>query len=348
MSARFAGALAGFLALSALFLAMPGYAQFTSPEQGADLSISLSPAHPDAGDTVRLSARSLSLDLSEITLTWHANGKVIAQGDGVDTATVVAGDLGTETKIVVDAIMPVGTVASAQVTIIPTGLDLLVDSDSFVPPFYRGGARVSAGVDLHLQAIPRFKLPTGFFAADADLIYTWRRNGEVIAGVSGRGRSSITIPSPHLFGTDIITLEVRTRDTALSSARSLSLSSTEPILLLYKDHPLFGILYNDALSASTFIPESEMTFAAIPYFAQVQSANDAQLIFDWWVNNTRVAQNAARPSEITINAKNSTGIALLGLELTHATNYYMDAKSSWNINFSESSGVQDQFHSVDQ
>jgi len=337
--------LAGCAALLAFLFATPVFAQL-GLGFGADLSISFSPAHPRASEAVQLTARSSGLDLSGSEIVWRANGKEIARGSGLDSTNITAGNLGEETRITVDATQPDGTSGSAQATIIPTGLDILVDSDSYIPPFYRGRARASAGTNLLLQALPEFKLPTGSMAPASDLIYTWRRNGEVIGTVSGRGRSTAIIPSPHLFGTDTITVEAKTPDGTLSGASTLSLSSTEPVLALYEDHPLFGILYNQALGGTTFIPESEMAFAAVPYFAQIQNASDPRLVFDWRVNGSSISPSISHPNEITINANNSTGIALLSLELTHTTNYYMDARGSWNINFSSrsSGAAQDQFH----
>ncbi len=340
---------AGILLIVCIALLAPHtYAQFGLLGVEGALSISLVPSHPGPGDTVRLTARSSVLDLRERAIVWRANGKMIAQGVGTDSAEVLAGALGAETDIEVDVILPNEITARARMIIIPTELDLLIDSDSFIPPFYRGRARPSAGTNLRLEAIPRFKRGGGAYVANPDLIFTWRRNGEVIGEVSGRGKSTAIIPAPHLFGTDRVTVEVRTSDGLLSNEAGLSSVSIQPVLTLYQDHPLFGILYNQALGRTTFVPESEMTFAAMPYFAQARRADDQALSFVWRVNDTEVKPGGTNQNKITINAQNSTGVALLGLELTHATNSYVDAKGLWNITFSSGAFLQDQFRNLGQ
>ena len=322
-----------------LLFAYSVHAQFGLPGIENAIFIEFSPRYPAPGETVRLTVKSALFDIAGSDLKWEARGKTIAEGKGVDSAEVVAGALGTETAVEVTLISADLTTASARATIAPTELHLLVDSDSYLPPFYKGGARASAGTRLLLQAVPHFRLGSTFVPA-SDLMYTWRRNEEVLGNISGRGKSTVIIPAPHLFGTDKVSVEVRTDDGLLSREASVSLSSSEPVLTLYEDHPLFGTLYHRALGPSASIPESEMTFAAVPLFAQARSAVDGALNFSWKVNGASVSSNPSAPHKLTINADNSTGVALVGLEVTHATNYYLDARGFWNITFSvDASGL---------
>lgn len=323
--------------------AAPARAQLSLSDAGNALSITFSPITPNPGDTVLVSVRSSLIDISESDILWQANGHTIAQGKGVDAASVQAGALGVEMRIDASVTPPGGVTAVAHATMIPTELDLLVDADSYTPPFYRGRPRASAGTNLHLQALPRFKRAGVFLPASA-LTYTWRRNDEVLGNISGRGRSTAIIPVEHLFGTDSISVEARSSDGLLSHISSFSLKAEEPLLVLYEDHPLYGVLYHRALSASTFIPETEMTFSAAPFFAQAASVYDPALNFLWHVNAKEIPPHSTDPSELTINAENSSGVAFVELEVTHATNYYLSAKGAWNITFSADTNSSDQFH----
>ena len=322
-------------------------AQYNLPGAENAIIIDTSALHPAPGEAVHLTAKSSLVDLSVSTLSWRSGGKVIAQGVGVVSADIVVGALGVPTTVTV-SVSATRLEASAEATIIPTELDLLVDSDSYVPPLYRGRALPSAGTGALFQAIPRFKRPGGAFVPASDLIYTWRKNGEVESEISGRGRSSVRIPLMHLFGTDTISVEAKSADGTLSGEATTRLSAQEPRLVLYEDHPLFGTLFNNALGASTFVPESEMTFSAIPYFAQATALADPSLIYEWRVSGLSVPAEKETPNEITINASNSTGIALVELAVSHATNFYMDLKNSWNITFSSEGGALDQFHTPTQ
>jgi len=325
--------------------AFPLHAQFGLPGAQHALSISFSPLYPGPGETVSLTVQSPLFDISQSKVLWRANGKIIAQGTGVDSVQVQAGALGAATTVEVAVSTPDGTAASANATILPAELDLLVDSNTYIPPFYRGGARTSAGGELRLEARPRFRRG-GAFVSASELTYTWRRNGEVMGSISGRGKASVIISAPPLFGTDTISVEARTSDGVVSRIQSLTLSSATPILALYENHPLFGILYHRALGPATFIPESEMTFTAVPFFAPARSADDPGLQYAWQVNGVNVASSPSRSNELTINAENSSGRALVGLDLTHATNYYLDARATWNITFSTEGSATNPFRTT--
>ena len=328
--------------------ALPAHAQLGLTDPGNALSIQFSPATPGPGDTVTVSVQSSLLDIRDSNILWEANGKKIAQGKGASSATVTAGALGEQTRVVVTVAAPDGTSAGAEATIHPTELDLLVDSDSYTPPFYRGAPRPSAGTTIRLQTFPRFKRG-GTMIPARELIYTWRRNGEVLGGISGRGRATAVIPVEHLFGTDVISVEARSEDDRLARISSVSVSIQEPVLELYEDHPLYGVLYNRALSNSASVSGSEATFAAIPFFAQARSIYDPALQFEWRVNSTDIPANLKNPGELTINAENSSGVAFIELAVTHATNFFLDAKGVWNVTFSSPwGGTSDQFRNVTQ
>jgi hypothetical protein len=345
---RMTRALTSATILAALFIALPVYAQFDAGVFGTNISIALSPQYPAPLQSVHLTVNAAGIDLAGSTIVWRAGGNVIAQGIGKNSADIIAGPLGSETSIGVAVIASDGSQYGAQATIAPTQLDLLGGSDSYTPPFYLGRALPSAGTNLILQALPHFKRSNGALIADSDITYTWKQDGQVLGSISGRGRSAAVIPIVHLYGGNTITVDAQSSDGTRSGETTVNVPLSNPVLDLYEDHPLYGVLYSAALRPSTHIPESEMAFAAIPYFAEARAINDPQLAYDWSVNDTRISPSAGSPQEITINADNSSGQAALSLEVTHATNYYFDATGLWNISFSSGTTAQDPFRTSTQ
>jgi hypothetical protein len=121
-------------------------------------------------------------------------------------------------------------------------------------------------------------------------------------------------------------------DGSLQAESILRLSDTKPRIKLYENHPLFGILFGQALGVSTFIPDNEMTFAAVPYFAPVKSTSDRNLEYDWSVNGQAITvADAAHADQLTINAASSSGLALIALDLSHATNFFFGSDGSWQV-----------------
>lgn len=305
---------------------------------GSDLAIELSPANPAPGARVHAKVRSSLTDLSETALSWSTNGKTVAAGVGVVEIDVTAGALGSETKLVVSASEGGLEYAAATAFIRPTELDLLWESDSYVPPFFRGRALPSAGTNLRLEAIPRF-VRGGKEVPRSNIIFTWKRNGYVINAVSGRGKSSAIIESPPLFGEDTISVEAKTTNGLLQGNASARISSIEPRIMLYQNHPVFGVAYHQALGSVNQIPEVEATFSAVPYYAQATRADDGNLAYAWRVNGVDISSDLARPSTITIDASGSTGDALVELALTHLTNIFLNSSGSWGIQLQSSAAA---------
>ncbi len=315
---------AAFISLLPMFT----HAQFDYGS-GADFTLLISPEHPAPGDSVTVTAKSSSLNLTTTPVTWYVNGTSRA-GDKGTSIQVVAGALGSKTTV--DAV--VGSTAAGGTAIIrPTEMDLLWESDSYVPPFFRGRALPSAGTALRLQALTRFKRDT-VTVPDSSITFTWRRNGYVIQSVSGAGKSQAVIDAPPLFGTDIISVDAETGDGQLSASASVRIPSATPVLALYEDHPLFGILYHSALGAQNAVPESEMSFAAAPYYVGASSASDPELEYAWQVNGQAIGGDPAHPGEITISATNSNGIALIELALGAVHNFFLSASGSWGVTLS--------------
>jgi hypothetical protein len=288
------------------------------------------------------------VDLANSSVVWHAGGSVIAQGVGSTTATMTAGSLGSETPIEVDIQTPDGTLLTAQATVAPTQLDLLIGSDSYVPPFYQGRALPTAGTDIIAQAMANFVRADGSVIPDSDITYTWKQDSVVLGQISGRGRSSVVIPLMHLYSGNTITVNAQSSDGTRASEAIVVVPLSQASVDLYEDHPLYGVLYNNAVGSSFFVPETEMAFAAIPFFTGARTPNDSALSYTWQVNEQKIPESVSLPSELTINAANSTGQAAVRVEVTHATNFYLDSTGEWNIDFSKAGASQDAFHSTSQ
>jgi len=336
----------GFLACALLF-AIPVYAQTVTPGIYTSVTAELSPESPEPDQLVRVTLKSSIIDLSLASITWRVNDEIVQQGYDVPSIEVRAGELGTKTTVTAEIENEIAE-ARMQVVLIPTEMDVLWESDSFIPPFYQGRALPSAGTSVRLQAIPRFKTSAkSAEIAPQTLVYTWKRNGAPVLSVSGVGKSRVSFPAPGLFGSDTIEVEARTPDGALSSARSIRISSIEPLLTLYKVHPLYGIMFYEALGRQTDVPDEELSFAAIPFFADASSAHDAELVYAWRVNDKPITADPEQANIITIDASGSTGMADIELTLSHAANFFLRAVGAWGVTFTNVLETIDPFRPIE-
>ncbi len=334
----------GLFVLALFSLTVPASASAQIGLHGVEqaLSISVSPAHPAPGQIVSLRAQSSYVDLAKSTLRWQADGKVIASGEGEIEAEITAKGLGGQTDIFLEATTPEGLTVQSNASIIPTQVELFLSSDSYVPPFYRGRSLPASGTNLRAEAKAHLFQGSGAEIPAANIIYTWKRDGQAIPAASGKGKSSAVIPIG--FGISRVTVEAQSADGTLSGEATQTVPLRDATVLLYKNHPLYGIMYNAAMPATAFVSDAEMTFTAVPYFAPVQNARDRALEYAWSVGGSPVPKDTKDPNEITINAKDSTGVALIDLTISHQSNYFFDAKGTWNVTFSAAASSGDTFH----
>lgn len=309
------------------------------------ITIAVQPAFPESNTPLSLTAQSISSDLSRALISWYVNGQRVNEGFGEVGASATTGNLGTKTEIRVEVMNEDGTLLTATRTIQPAEIDILWETDSYAPPFYQGRRLASSGALVHAEAVPRFVRPDGLPIATRDIIFSWRKNGTVIAGASGRGKSYASFSSPELFATDTITVEAESIDGSLRGAANILIPSRTPFVLLYQEHPLFGILFHRALSEEAQLPDTEATLVAAPFYAGAVTADDSRLSYEWRVNRASVAVDPGSPSRITINGEGSDGLARVELSVTHKTDFIMEARGLWRIilNNGLGSGVQNIF-----
>lgn len=302
------------------------------------LRIVQSPAYATPGQNVRLSVEDPSLDPNAASITWTIDGKRGEAGP-VKEIFVTAGKLGSETTVSVRVETDNGAELASAV-IRPTKLTVLWESDSYTPPLYSGRRLPSGGTSIIAQAMPHFVRTNGTVIPAKDLIYTWRRNGRVIGGVSGLGASSARLDSPGLFASDTITVDARTRDNLLQGRAEFVIAAEEPVLNLYPSHPLYGPYFENAVPASATITDTQTAFIAIPYYIRATSPADPRLTFEWTVNGHAVPPDEKNKAAVTIAAKNG-GRAEVGLSISDAKDLYTNVSRTWSLSLTPLSGGSD-------
>lgn len=317
-------------ALILLSVPMIATAQFSLFGSTNDLAIVATPSNPAPNSAVILSLESVLMDLDSADISWTVNGKPVEISGAPNSITVQTGSAGTKLTAAVKVTTSSGEFEKT-LAIVPASVDLIVDAVSYVPPFYKGRPLASPGTTMRLLAIPHFADADGTQLSSDAILFTWRQNGSVVA--SGRGKAAVSLPAPGLFGSDIFSVDAKSQSGLYGGSASVQLPGIDPQATLYVSHPLHGIEYFDAIDSQTNVSDVEMTFAAVPYFVEAASPNDARLVYEWAVNGRAVPEASTNASEITINSDNSSGVAALSLDLTSSSNFYLHATQSWNIQF---------------
>lgn len=331
MNVRSAGI---FLLCVFLFASSAAYAQMSlSPVR--TLILAVTPENPAPGETVRLSVTSSAIDLDRSVITWRANGTAFAGGPGVKEAAIVAGAAGSVTEITVEALNEAGDAGRAEARIAPSELDLLWTTDSYAPPFFKGRKLAGTGANVSAYAFARFGDGT-VRVPERDIIYTWYRNGSVVAKASGRGKSRALIDGPAR-GTVTIAVVAETADRSWRSEASAQVTAYDSRLVLYENHPLFGVLYHRAIVGDVNTIERELKLDAVPYFARTK--DPGWLSYEWTLNGIRIQPNEAAPATLTVAAEDYNGPADIELVAMNPADIIMRSIGSWRIIFGGSGGI---------
>lgn len=261
------------------------FAQSTGVLQGVFLSAS--PEHPQAGDSVQLQLKSSSVDLDRSSMTWYVDGAVTQRGFGVKEQVIKAPDVGKEKNVSVEITDQNDSRTIKRYTVRPQNVDIIWNSDTYTPPWYRGKSLYTRGSSVVFTAVPNVVLSNGKTVRSQDLFYTWEVNGGVIANAKGVGKTNATLSLPASRSSKVAVM-VETLDGSYKAYKQIDLEAEEPDLVLYEVSPLLGMVLNRALGATYVLQAREVTFTAVPYFFSTPLMNMRVMEYEWFLNNQKI------------------------------------------------------------
>jgi hypothetical protein len=269
-------------AVAALLVLLPGVAFAQSFGSSEALTFSLSPTSPRPGATVVITPQSSLFDTINSTMSATVNGKSFYSGP-TKSISVTLGSIGQTTSVKI-SVTSLGRSYSKSVSFNPQDVSLIAEPDGTAPALYGGKPLVAEGGRIRLVAIVDFRTSPSAKLDPNTLSYTWSRGGATLVSSSGIGRTSVVVPSPLLYRSEVITVAVTSPGGSLSGGDSVTISPATPLLRLYVSDPLQGILFDHALSDSKTITSSETTLIAVPY----SLSNLTVPVITWFLNGSVV------------------------------------------------------------
>jgi hypothetical protein len=292
-----------------------------------ELSVDLVPTYPAPNSMVFVSLRMYTEDLNRALIVWTLNGKQLEQGRGLTSFSFMTGPVGSPSRLMIDITLQSGVTFSREVNIRPASVDLLWQSDSFVPPFYRGKALFPKQGNIFISAIPNFN--SGASQVDpSKLIYKWTVNNKVQEFNSGYGKSVISVSGP-ILGTPI-NAEVQIIDPSnnMTAENSIRIQPVEPIVLFYENSPLYGIIFEKAINSGIGLNGEEVNIVAFPMFMNTQD----DIAFSWRMNG-KSAPEVAGLSATFRKPEGRGGSTLLSLSAENHSRILQYTEGGLNINY---------------
>lgn len=265
---------------------------------GGDLSIDMTPEFPQPYSDVHLSVVDSAFNTIGATITWYVDGVMQKNKKNERTITITSKKIGEETRIDVAVKTPQGIELHASRTIQPNVIDIIIESDTYVPYFYQGRALPSSESTLRATAL----VHNGLNKNRAGYSYRWVFDDTVLFEGASQGKYSVFIPV-KLFQTGDLSVEVYSQDGSLVGTASTRVKIMEPILMLYEFNPLRGLLEN-SIKDNDVIRNQEISFYAEPYFMNTESASNAR--YEWRINGKKISLNN-NLNTLTLNATDGGG-----------------------------------------
>ena len=310
-------------------------AQTTSigENQNANLSISASPANPAPGESVKLTLQSFSLDLNKSKIIWFVNDNEARSGVGLKDYTVQAGAAGRPMIITGRVESPTGAIASRNISIVPAGVDLIYEVVGYTPPFYKGRAmNVNQGTVV-VVAFPEIFDDVGRKLNTSELIFNWKKDGVVAQEASGVGRNYFIYDGSIPPRDVVIDLTVSAQTQTITAEKSVNIPRGNPEIIFYEHSPIYGTLFNRAITNTVQMTSDEFSFIAIPYYFSVGYNSNPDLAYTWTLNGKTVPTQEIKNIFTVRQEKSGSGSARIGLDLKHSNRIFQFTNAGFQLNF---------------
>jgi hypothetical protein len=296
------------------------------PSQSEEITILMSPENPKAGGFVFLNVISNASDIKSAFITWSINGVVEKSGYGETNHRIAVGGIGKTTFVRVSVGRSGGTV-SKSISIVPGGVALIWEADSYTPRFYKGKGLASHQSDIRVIAIPNL-VSGGRKINKNNLSYEWSLDNKIDKSQSGTGKAVFNFKGSLISRPRTVSLLVKSDIVGVSARETVVINFVNPSLVFYKENPLTGIKSNNSLSLG-FVEESESTFVVEPYFFSQKSLEKNLLDFRWIVDGT-VLEHLSKSREI-IFGREVIGRSSVLVEVSNPVSLLQSAKKDLRI-----------------
>ncbi len=246
-----------------------------------------------------------SAGIDRATVTWKVNGTTQASGVGMLEFKTQVPSVGKVLTVSVSVVWLDGRSTTAQKVARPAQVDILWQSNSYTPPFYRGKALIAYQSPITFVAVPNIIDASGVRVPDEKLVYTWTEDGSVLPG-SGYGKNTITRPGSVILKPFTINVTVSTISNSVAASAELTVGGVQPQTILYSVNSLTGVAYESAISTTLDLPNTELTFRAVPYF-YTTSSSGRTLRYEWSMNGQKLVGSVQDPRELTVRQETESG-----------------------------------------
>jgi len=323
------------LTLSLFAFSVPALAQYNVMPQD-DINVTMTPENPGPNQTVGVSIVSYGTDVNAATITWKINGKTIQSGKGLKNFSFTTGNVNVTTTLNIVVATAEGQTINKTISIKPSSVDLIWQTNSYTPPFYKGKPLYSYQNQITFIAVPHITGSNGTEIGAKNLIYTWTQDGNVVADRSGYGVNTYSITGSIIARPLDVSVEVTSPVSAAVGDAEVFVAPVDPQIVLYEKNPIYGIQFQNALQNNVTLSGSkEITIVGVPFFFGALSPFAPELTYKWEINGTQIADDGRQTSQVFRQTDGTSGASNISLSITDSAKILQSASNNFNLQFSD-------------
>jgi hypothetical protein len=275
---------------------------------GNDISLKSLPEYPEQYSEVTITLDDYSVNTLGATIQWFVNGAEQKTLENERTIKITTRDLGTKEIVKVLLTRSGALPLSHSITITPSLVDIILESNTYIPTFYKGRALPST--ESSVRAIALIHDGTEG-SIKKEYTYKWSAGDTVLLGGPIKGKNVITYAVP-LFGESELSVEIFDTKGNLVGGRGVAITPVEPRLYFYEYSSLRGLSERALTDPLTLIAE-ETTLYGVPYFMNTRMKTD-EASFSWMIGGVPVSPDSSVPNSIVLK-KDGAGESAVSLKI---------------------------------
>jgi hypothetical protein len=295
------------------------------------VQVTMKPLYPKPGDLVDISVKDLGGNENNSFIEWSKDGQILLSGIGSKTLSQhQINRRGLPETIRIFIKRQDNSIVQTDFRITPAEIDLVYETYTKTPPFYKGKTDVTFESLVKIVAIPHILSPFGNRINGNDLNYRWKINGDVISEYSGRGLNEVYYKIPMTDNEVEVVVDVETFDGEFKAQEIMNINLNSPEVLTYQDHPTLGIIYENEMRDLINLDQDELVIKAFPFFFN----KDSSLDFNWFLNYERLP--IANSDTVTIgNSNTESGVSYFSVNVSNRNSVLQNGSKNFDIIFNE-------------
>ena len=321
------------LIIFSLFIVFPVLCLGQVNSAGDFVNLSITPVNPSPGQQVKVTIKSLSLDLDRASITWYVDGVEKKTEVGLKDYFVTAGTAGKNMTIGA-SLKNEGVIIKKEISFFPAGVDLIFEAVSYTPPFYKGKNLNPKQGTVVVVAFPEIFNQNGKKLTTNEIVFTWEKDGVIQGNYSGLGKNYFVFTGTIPVRDVRVSVTATSIDKKITADNSINITNTSPKIIFYEENPVYGIMFNKAIKNSVRMIADEFKVKAFPYFMSVGYTQSPDLNYKWSIDGKNTLGLETDKSAMLFRQdKPGSGIANIGLKIENSNRIFQFTENRFNINF---------------